>query len=545
MARLIEHASSAQPRVLAVEDLHWADSATLAQLADLASTVASCPAVLIMTSRFEQDPLDHGWRARAANSPLIAFDLGPLHAQEAALMAAPFLAENREIAQHCLDRAAGNPLFLEQLLQNAAEGNRSSIPGSVQSLVQARLDRLAPMDKAALQTASVLGQRFDRRALAHLLDVPTFEGKQFLARSLLHVHGEELLFAHALIHEAVYEGLLKTRRRELHRRAAQWFAQRDATLYASHLDRAEDPAAARAYLDAASAQRREYRHDAARRLAERGLVLATSAEDRFALSCLVGDTLFDLGDMPGTLAAFLGAAAAAKTATQQCRAWLGCAQVKRVSDDIPGSSADLDRAEALAVSHGLKAEEARVHFLRGNLCFPRGDIEGCLREHGRSLELAHEAGVPELEAEALGGLGDAEYMRGRMISASERFRTCFALASEHGFERISAANRPLAAFTRWLTGEIDAALEDSRAAIAFAKRIGHRRAEMIAHHAAYFCLHDRAELDAERSTPNSRCSLLNSCKHRALRQRHWRSAPSSTASQVGGTRHSRKSKQPF
>jgi class 3 adenylate cyclase len=506
MTRLLEHASGIAPRVVAIEDLHWAEPAILAQLAELASTVANCPAVLIMTSRFEQDPLDQGWRARAGNTPLIAMDLGPLHAEEAALIAASFLTENREIAQHCVDRAAGNPLFLEQLLQNAAEGDRASVPGSVQSLVQARLDRLPAMDKAALQAASVLGQRFDRGALAYLLDVPAFDEKPLVARALLHADAEEFLFAHALIHEAVYDGLLKTRRRELHRRAAEWFAPRDATLHASHLDRAEDPGAPRAYLDAASAQRREYRHDAARRLAECGLHLATSDEDRFALSALLGDTLFDLADMPGALAAFTAASAVAQTAAQQCRAWIGCAQVKRVGDDIPGASADLDRAAANAASHELKAEEARLHFLRGNLCFPRGDIEGCLREHGRSLDLAREAGIPELEAEALGGLGDAEYMRGRMISACDRFRACIALAGRHGLERISCANRPMAAFTTWLAGDIDAALADAHAAIDHARRIGHGRAEMIAHHAAYFCLHDRAEL--EPAEEHARASLL-------------------------------------
>src|SRR5438128_5167089 len=127
---------------------------------------------------------------------------------------------------------------------------------------------------------------------------------------------------------------------------------------------------------------------------------------------------------------------------------MGCAPVKRVGDDTPGASADLDRAAAIAASHELKAEEARLHFLRGNLCFPRGDIEGCLREHGRSLELARAVGAPELEAEALGGLGDAEYMRGRMISAHRHFQDCIVLAARHGLGRIGSANRPMAAFTR-------------------------------------------------------------------------------------------------
>ena len=58
--------------------------------------------------------------------------------------------------------------------------------------------------------------------------------------------------------------------------------------------------------------------------------------------------------------------------------------MKRVTDDLDGAFADLERAGAAAAENGLVAEAARVHYLRGNLCFPRGDIEGCLREHGRA-----------------------------------------------------------------------------------------------------------------------------------------------------------------
>jgi class 3 adenylate cyclase len=269
IVRLVERSSRLQPRVLAVEDLHWADIATLTHLATLTTVVADCPAVLVMTSRFEQDPLDHSWRAETSTSPLIAIDLGPLSLQEAATLAAPFLGANAEVTQRCLERAAGNPLFLEQLLHDAAEGDGSAIPASLQSLVQARLDRLDPSDKAAFQAASVLGQRFDRGALAHLLNEPAFD--RLVAARLVHTFGHEFLFAHALIHEAVYDSLLKSRRRELHVRAADWFAPRDASLKASHLDRAGDAAAAAAYLEAAQGQRQEYRFDAGRKLAARGL----------------------------------------------------------------------------------------------------------------------------------------------------------------------------------------------------------------------------------------------------------------------------------
>ena len=78
VARLVERTSARQLRFLAVEDVHWADRLTVAHLAQLAATVAACPAVLVMTTRSEGDPLDHAWRATAGGSPLLTIDLGPL-----------------------------------------------------------------------------------------------------------------------------------------------------------------------------------------------------------------------------------------------------------------------------------------------------------------------------------------------------------------------------------------------------------------------------------------------------------------------------------
>jgi tetratricopeptide (TPR) repeat protein len=170
--------------------------------------------------------------------------------------------------------------------------------------------------------------------------------------------------------------------------------------------------------------------------------------------------------------------------------------VKRVTDDLAGAQADLEQAETAAKRHHLTTEQARIHFLRGNLCFPRGDIDGCLREHGIALELAQRGGATELEAMALGGLGDAEYVRGRMISAHDRFRSCVELCERHGFGRIEVANRPMMAFTRWYAGDTRGALADAEAAIESAARVGHRRAEMVGHHAAFFCRHSLKDFPA-------------------------------------------------
>ena len=97
---------------------------------------------------------------------------------------------------------------------------------------------------------------------------------------------------------------------------------------------------------------------------------------------------------------------------------------------------------------------------------------------------------------ALGGLGDAEYVRGRMISAHARFSECVGLCERHGFGRIEVANRPMMAFTRFFAGDIRGALAVADIAIARAALVGQRRAEMIGHHAAFFCWHALIEFDA-------------------------------------------------
>ena len=168
--------------------------------------------------------------------------------------------------------------------------------------------------------------------------------------------------------------------------------------------------------------------------------------------CLQGEILHDLGAMAEAGRAWQAALDAAADDRARCVAWIGFAGVKRVTDDLAEALTDLEQAEAVAVPRHLVAGQARIHFLRGNLCFPRGDLEGCLREHGLALELARSAGAAELEAMALGGLGDAEYVRGRMSSAHDRFSECVGLCERHGFGRIEVANRPMMAFTRFFAG---------------------------------------------------------------------------------------------
>jgi hypothetical protein len=135
--------------------------------------------------------------------------------------------------------------------------------------------------------------------------------------------------------------------------------------------------------------------------------------------------------------------------------------------------------------------------------------------------LARCAGATELEAMALGGLGDAEYMRGGMISAHDRFRRCVELCERHGFGRIEVANRPMMAFTRWFAGDTRGALTDADAAIESAARVGHRRAEMVGHHAAFFCRHALMDFTTAHLHAEAALALARQLGPGASRPKPW------------------------
>ncbi|HSC96217.1 MAG TPA: adenylate/guanylate cyclase domain-containing protein [Burkholderiales bacterium] len=492
---LIRAATARAPIVLAVEDIHWAEPVTLSHLAAITSALTEIPAVLVMTSRVEGDPLDQAWRSSVRGSPLLTIDLPPLRRDEAIALASKFADVTKAFAMQCVERAEGNPLFLEHLLRNAEEGASDAVPATIQSLVLARIDRLAAQDKTALQAASAVGQRFALDALRCLVDDADYDPQPLVRSYLVQETDEGYLFAHALIREGVYASLPKTRRRELHRRLGGWFADRDPILRAQHLDRAEDEAAPGAYLNAARTQAADYRYERALQLAERGLALARTPAEQFWLTCAQGELLRDLGSVAESIEAYRKALELASDDQQRCRARIGLAAGMRVQDQYDDALAALEPAEAAATKQGLVRDLAQIHCLRGNLCFPLGRIEQCREQHKLALKYALEARSPEEEAQAVGGLGDAEFARGRVITAYEYFRRCVALCREHGFGRIEVANRSMLGHTRLYFDGPTSALEDALASIEAARRVGHLRAEMNAGHCAIFALVDMDELD--------------------------------------------------
>lgn len=494
LSRLVETASRMRPTLLTIEDVHWADALTLDYLAALARTVATCPAILVMTSRVEGDPLDRVWRSSLQGSPLMTIDLGPLRDAEVLEIASVFLAPENRFLQACIDRAEGNPLFLEQLMRNVAEGAQEEVPGSIQSLVQARIDRLEPEDRYALQAASVIGQRFTLDVLRFLTERPDYECLKLMEHHLVGQQGKGYLFAHALIRDGTYASLLSARRRALHERAAAWFQDRDPVLFAEHLERAENEAAPHAYLTAAEIEAGNYRYERSMQLAQRGLALASEPADIFALTCLEGRILLALGSVAASIEAYGRALGMARDDVGRCRAWLGLAAGKRISDRYDEALAALDQAQPIAVSHGLRQELAEIHHLRGNLYFAMGRIEDCRQEHESSLSHALTCGSAEAEAEALSGLADAAYAAGRMTTAYGYFGRCLEVARRSGLGRIEVANRSMVGFSRIYLNQLHEALADAAATVDAATKVGDQRAEMLGQILAEFVLFEMADL---------------------------------------------------
>ncbi|MCU0946378.1 MAG: AAA family ATPase, partial [Rubritepida sp.] len=474
---LVRGRSARQPRLIVVEDIHWADAVVLDHLARLAAAIREFPVILVLSTRPENDPVGAGWRAAAGGTPRTTIDLGPLSDAEAALLATHYGAHDQGFVHACVARAEGNPLFLDQLLRAGEE--RGALPGSVQSLVLARLDRLDPADRQAVQAAAVLGQRFSLAGLRALVADPDYACTALAEQALVRPEGEGWLFAHALIHEAVYASVLKSKRQALHRLAAAWYAADDATLVAEHLDAAGDAAAADAYWEAARGEAGQYRYERALGLAERGLTLADQRRLQHRFACLRGDILRELGRTVDSVAAFRQAIEFADGARERCHALIGVAAGLRVLDRYDEALPVLAEAQAAAVELDDAEALAEIHFVRGNIYFPRGEVAACRRAHEQALAHARAAGSALAEARALGGLGDAYYQEGRMRSARDHFDRCIALAREHGFVRIELANLPMLAVLDIYLADPEAVTRHCHAALDLAARIGDLRGEML------------------------------------------------------------------
>lgn len=426
--KLLALRSRQKPRLVWIDDIHWADAETLAQLRAWVDTAASHPVLLLLTTRLDEmeaSPLRDLTRGR----PVTTVDLAPLANEEVRELIRALGPEDEQGAEAVLLRSGGNPLFVEQLLR-CAEPLR--VPSGISSLVQARLDQLEPEQRAVLQAAAVLGRYFTVPALSYLVEQDELPLGPLVEQSLIAEQADSFAFVHALLRDAVYHGVPRERRVRLHAGAARYYAGRDAALHAEHLACAGDDAAAAAYLRAATAERRGGNSERALELCLRSRELATRGQERHASALFLGELLVELGRSEAALEAFAAAETSAANAGERARAHLGRAAALRVLDRAKEALLELAAAERLLDPARDSMLLSQVHYLRGNVLFPLGDWAACLESQTLALAAARRTGSALAEAQALSGMGDAHFLAGRWRKAHECFARCEAAARQIG-----------------------------------------------------------------------------------------------------------------
>lgn len=480
LAWLLRSQMALAPTLLLIEDIHWADPWTLAQLVPMLNQTASGPVLVILTTRFAGDPSMGEWRTALHGLPVTSMDLQPLAADEALRLAAGAASISDALLRSCVERAEGNPLFLEQLLLNAGDESANKLPGSIQALIQARMDRLEAQDKSALQAAAVWGQRAPLSVIRHLVGDPAYDARPLVDQFLLRPHGDDMVFSHALIRDGAYGSMLNVRRRQLHQQAGQWVLPHDVLLAAEHFERAEDPRAASAYLQASCAQSGQYHTTEALALVDRALKLPDLADQGYALSLARARLLLAIGHASAAIEVSGQAIALARSDAERALVLIAMASGMRLLDRITDGLELLQEAEPLAVQAGLILDLSRLHELRGNLLFAMGRSPECQLEHQKALEFARQAGSAEAECAALGGLGDASYALAKVQTGARLIQQCVDMASAQGFLKVEIAYLPMVSWSAYYMLDLKRAMEVSRRAIEQASRMHNPRAELMA-----------------------------------------------------------------
>jgi predicted ATPase/class 3 adenylate cyclase len=246
LATLVEWAlgvARVQATVIAIEDLHWADPSTLELLQLLVEQGAAARLLLLYTARPE---FRTHWPPRAHHTQIT---LNRLSARNVRTMVGEVAAQralSEETIATVLERTGGVPLFVEELTRAVLESGDPKltgrqIPVTLHDSLMARLDRLGQAKEVA-QVGAVIGSEFSYELLhaVHPLADEDLQGvlRMLADAELIYVHGippeANYTFKHALVRDAAYEALLKSRRRDLHRLVARTIDEKFPTLKETH-----------------------------------------------------------------------------------------------------------------------------------------------------------------------------------------------------------------------------------------------------------------------------------------------------------------------
>ncbi len=228
--RILERLSHEKPLVVVFDDLQWAEPTFLDLVDHVTDLARDAPMLLLCVAR--PDLLDDrpGWGGGKLNATTMLLDA--LTEDESAQLVDNVLSSSLDehVKQRIASAAEGNPLFVEEMLAMVAENGNGdlAIPPTIQALLAARLDRLVPDERTAIECAAIQGQEFRPDALARLVP-EALSGRligiqqSLVRKDLIRPAGEDTYrFKHLLLRDAAYESLPKEQRADLHERFAEW-----------------------------------------------------------------------------------------------------------------------------------------------------------------------------------------------------------------------------------------------------------------------------------------------------------------------------------
>ncbi len=451
---MLQHAAARAPFLLAAEDLHWADDASLGVLGELVGDAPSLACLFLTTSRTGWTP---AWTSERID--LAPFDdAGGRELIEAVLQ----LPVETALADRVLARTGGNPFFIEEVvreLQSAGglleqDGRISAdaratehLPATITEVLEARLDRLSDAATRVVRPAAVIGRTFWYRVLAQLLPegsvsngLGILEAEQFVvARAMT----PELTYAfrQALIRDVAYQVQLVSVRRKTHaavgRAIESLFGDRldeFIDLLAYHYERGDDPTKALEWLMRAGDRAKGlFANVEALTAYGTALALATDgsgARDAGAIHERIGDVQLLMGRYDEAIASYgSGDTRGGATAPRRAALLRKSGNALAMKGDYAAARATLASALDLAEDDG--AERARIQVQLGQLQWRQGEHAAARETLKAAVSAGEKAGADDAVADGLKQLGNVT-----LLGGDRRDATTYYLLSLAMYERL-------------------------------------------------------------------------------------------------------------